>query len=548
MDSKWWKKAVVYQIYPKSFYDSNGDGIGDLNGITEKLDYLTSLGVDVIWISPMYSSPMVDNGYDISDYYQVNPIFGTNEDMELLLAESRKRGMKIILDLVVNHCSDQHAWFQKALKEPESEEAGYFYFMKTEDGKEPNNWRSNFGGSVWTELPDGRWYYHTFSKEQPDLNWENPRLRQEIYQMINWWLEKGVAGFRVDAITFIKKDLSFLSREPEKGHRYPIENLTDYPGIGDFLTEMKEQCFGRYACMTVAEAPGVLKDHLSNYAGEDGYFSMIFDFSWENMEDETDKSSVEAVERWKKKIFDSQQTASAIGWNGIFLENHDQSRCVNKFLENKDLNFYSASAMATLYFFLRGTPFIYEGQEIGMTNAVWNDIDEMDDVRAKEMYREAVWQNSNPQKVLEYFGELGRDNARTPMQWNAGPNAGFTDGNPWLKVNENYREINVADQEGREDSLLSYYKKLTALHHQAPYEELFAEGSIKPVLIEFPAVIAYERHWKGRTVIVIINYKNTDQVIPCPGKNCILNNYPVLSEEEEKLSLMPYQAIVFDGK
>lgn len=257
MKNNWWKESVVYQIYPQSFMDSNGDGIGDFNGIIQKLDYLQNLGVDVLWICPMYASPLVDNGYDISDYYKVNPIFGTNEDMEHLIEEAQKRKIKIILDLVVNHCSDQHEWFQKAMKDPNCEEASYFYFRTTENDKEPNNWRSNFGGSVWSRLPDGRWYYHTFAKEQPDLNWECKELRQKIYEMINWWLEKGIAGFRIDAITFIKKDLSFASRPTNDGELYPVEKLTDYKGIGTFLDEMKEQCFDKYNCMTVAEAPGV---------------------------------------------------------------------------------------------------------------------------------------------------------------------------------------------------------------------------------------------------------------------------------------------------
>lgn len=256
MKNNWWKESVVYQIYPQSFMDSNGDGIGDFNGIIQKLDYLQNLGVDVLWICPMYASPLVDNGYDISDYYKVNPIFGTNEDMEHLIEEAQKRKIKIILDLVVNHCSDQHEWFQKAMKDPNCEEASYFYFRTTENDKEPNNWRSNFGGSVWSRLPDGRWYYHTFAKEQPDLNWECKELRQKIYEMINWWLEKGIAGFRIDAITFIKKDLSFASRPTNDGELYPVEKLTDYKGIGTFLDEMKEQCFDKYNCMTVAEAPG----------------------------------------------------------------------------------------------------------------------------------------------------------------------------------------------------------------------------------------------------------------------------------------------------
>lgn len=559
MAAEWWKKAVVYQIYPRSFKDSNGDGIGDLNGITEKLDYLKELGVDVIWVSPMYCSPMDDNGYDISDYYKVDPMFGTNDDMDRLLAEAGKRGMKVILDLVVNHCSDEHQWFVKAKQDPDCEEAGYFYFRRKEDGGEPNNWRSNFGGSVWTELPDGRWYFHTFSKKQPDLNWENPKLREKIYEMINWWLEKGVAGFRVDAITFIKKDLTFASRETEDGLRYPIENLTDYPGIGDFLAEMKEKCFDLHDCMTVAEAPGVGEETFRRYAGEHGYFSMIFDFTWENMEGEADKSSVEAVERWKQRILKSQRFTSEIGWNGLFLENHDQSRCVNKYLEKDQIGYAGASAMAVMYFYLYGTPFIYQGQEIGMTNAVWNSIEEMDDVRAKGMYQEALEQKQDPQKVLEYFGELGRDNARTPMQWCDEKNAGFTEGTPWLKVNENYQGINVKAQEARDDSLLAFYRRLTALRHQEPYASVFAEGTVRPVMEELPAVIAYEREWNGRTVTVAVNFKKTEQEIPAihgalsaagnPTEGtCLLSNEGEPERIGERYLLKAYQAVVFDGK
>ncbi len=543
--TEWWKNAVVYQIYPKSFKDSNGDGIGDLDGITEKLDYLNDLGVNVIWINPIYCSPMADNGYDISDYYRVNPIFGCNEDMERLLAEAGKRNIKILLDLVVNHCSDEHPWFQKAVADPDCEEAGYFYFKTTSDGKAPNNWRSNFGGSVWSQLPDQRWYYHTFSSKQPDLNWENPKLREKIYDMINWWLDKGVAGFRIDAITFIKKDLTFASRETGDGHLYPIENLTDYPGIDAFLSELKEKTFSRYDCMTVAEAPGVGEKTFRSYAGKDGFFSMIFEFNWENMEGETDKYDTAAVERWKDKIFQSQKFTYKNGWSGVFLENHDQSRCANKFLEEKCRNYSSITALAVLYFFLYGTPFIYQGQEIGMRNALWKNIDEMDDLRAKGMYYEAIERNDDPDKVLKYFEELGRDNARTPMQWNDNANAGFTEGTPWMKVNENYPAINVAEQEQNPSSILSFYKKVTRLRRDPKYRETFAEGSFSPLYENIPALIAYTRKRDVQTITVIVNFKNECQAIPSVNGKCILNNNDSLLTKENRLLLQPYQAIVF---
>lgn len=539
MKNNWWKESVVYQIYPQSFMDSNGDGIGDFNGIIQKLDYLQNLGVDVLWICPMYASPLVDNGYDISDYYKVNPIFGTNEDMEHLIEEAQKRKIKIILDLVVNHCSDQHEWFQKAMKDPNCEEASYFYFRTTENDKEPNNWRSNFGGSVWSRLPDGRWYYHTFAKEQPDLNWECKELRQKIYEMINWWLEKGIAGFRIDAITFIKKDLSFASRHTNDGERYPVENLTDYKGIGIFLDEMKEQCFDKYNCMTVAEAPGVDDAAFERYAGKNGYFSMIFDFGWENMEGENDKSSIHAVERWKKKMFTHVAHNSGIGWSAIFLENHDQSRCLNKFLERENISFYSASALASIYFFLYGTPFIYQGQEIGMTNVKWKNINDMDDIRAKRTYEEAVGQGKDPEEVLAYFSELGRDNARTPMQWDDSENGGFTCGKPWIKCNDNYRTINVQSEVNDPDSLYNYYKRLIQCYHD--HADIVRQAEFRPMYEEYPGLFAYEREVNGKGLLVIVNFTNEKLMFQKIDQKCELCNY----HETESEWLQPYEARIY---
>lgn len=539
MKNNWWKESVVYQIYPQSFMDSNGDGIGDFNGIIRKLDYLQNLGVDVLWICPMYASPLVDNGYDISDYYKVNPIFGTNEDMEHLIEEAQKRNIKIILDLVVNHCSDQHEWFQKAMKDPNCEEASYFYFRTTENDKEPNNWRSNFGGSVWSRLPDDRWYYHTFAKEQPDLNWECKELRQKIYEMINWWLEKGIAGFRIDAITFIKKDLSFASRPTNDGKLYPVEKLTDYKGIGTFLDEMKEQCFDKYNCMTVAEAPGVDDAAFERYAGKNGYFSMIFDFGWENMEGENDKSSIHAVERWKKKMFTHVAHNSGIGWSAIFLENHDQSRCLNKFLERENISFYSASALASIYFFLYGTPFIYQGQEIGMTNVKWKNINDMDDIRAKRTYEEAVGQGKDPDEVLAYFSELGRDNARTPMQWDDSENGGFTCGKPWIKCNDNYRTINAQSEVNDPDSLYNYYKRLIQCYHD--HADIVRQAEFRPMYEEYPGLFAYEREVNGKGLLVIVNFTNEKLMFQKIDQKCELCNY----HETESEWLQPYEARIY---
>ncbi len=556
----WWRNAVVYQIYLRSFQDSNGDGIGDLKGVIERLPYLQELGIDVIWLSPMFQSPMDDNGYDISDYYRVDSVFGQDEDMDRLIKEAKEYGIRIILDLVINHCSDEHEWFRRAVRDEGCEEAGYFYFKRTEDGKEPNNWRSNFGGSVWSQLPDGRWYYHTFSPKQPDLNWENPRLRREVYKIINWWLGKGIAGFRVDAITFIKKDLSFASVETLDGERYPVENFENYPGIDDFLAELKRETFDKHDCFTVAEAPGVGNEDFKKYTGEDGFFSMIFDFSWESMEGEADKSSVDAIERLKKRILDNQQFMSRNGWCGIFLENHDQARCLNRYLEKADRGYHSASALATLYFFLYGTPYIYEGQEIGMVNAVWNSVDELADTRAKITWKERLEQGEDEKGLLEYFNHWGRDNARTPMQWNDGKNAGFTDGKPWLKVQDGYREVNVERQREDPGSLLSYYKKLIALRRDEALADIMGNGGFYPMHEAGQGIIAYRRASNGKAILVIVNLLNRENALNRENlteghpdgktidelfsEGILLNNYMGIEINSKKLVLRPYQALV----
>lgn len=554
---QWWKNAVVYQVYPRSFQDSNGDGIGDLKGVEERLPYLQKLGIDVIWLSPIYQSPMDDNGYDISDYYQIDPVFGTSTDMDRLIEEADKRGIRILLDLVVNHCSDEHVWFRRACEDENSKEAGYFYFRRTEGDEAPNNWRSNFGGSVWSRLADGRWYYHTFSPKQPDLNWENPLLRQEIYRMINWWLQKGIAGFRVDAITFIKKDLSFASVETADQTLYPVENFENYPGIEAFLSELKRETFDKYDCFTVAEAPGVEEEDFAKYAGEDGFFSMIFDFGWESMEGEADKASVEAVERLKKRLFDSQRFISRYGWCGTFLENHDQARCLNRYLDQKDRNRYSASALATLYFFLYGTPYIYEGQEIGMENPIWASLDELKDTRARITCQERLKQGQTEKEVLEYFSAWGRDNARTPMQWDDSENAGFTKGSPWMKVRDDYREVNVEKQWKEPASLLLYYQKLIRLRKET-LQDVMIHGSFVPILEAEEGVIAYQRIAGENVLSVVVNMVNQKHTLSIesrkglpydmPGTVLLLNNYEEMTRTDEGLLLQPYQAFVIQHK
>lgn len=370
-------------------------------------------------------------------------------------------------------------------------------------------------------------------------NWECKELRQKIYEMINWWLEKGIAGFRIDAITFIKKDLSFASRPTNDGELYPVEKLTDYKGIGTFLDEMKEQCFDKYNCMTVAEAPGVDDAAFERYAGKNGYFSMIFDFGWENMEGENDKSSIHAVERWKKKMFTHVAHNSGIGWSAIFLENHDQSRCLNKFLERENISFYSASALASIYFFLYGTPFIYQGQEIGMTNVKWKNINDMDDIRAKRTYEEAVGQGKDPEEVLAYFSELGRDNARTPMQWDDSENGGFTCGKPWIKCNDNYRTINVQSEVNDPDSLYNYYKRLIQCYHD--HADIVRQAEFRPMYEEYPGLFAYEREVDGKGLLVIVNFTNEKLMFQKIDQKCVLCNY----HETESEWLQPYEARIY---
>ena len=368
---------------------------------------------------------------------------------------------------------------------------------------------------------------------------ECKELRQKIYEMINWWLEKGIAGFRIDAITFIKKDLSFASRPTNDGELYPVENLTDYKGIGTFLDEMKEQCFDKYNCMTVAEAPGVDDAAFERYAGKNGYFSMIFDFGWENMEGENDKSSIHAVERWKKKMFTHVAHNSGIGWSAIFLENHDQSRCLNKFLERENISFYSASALASIYFFLYGTPFIYQGQEIGMTNVKWKNINDIDDIRAKRTYEEAVGQGKDPDEVLAYFSELGRDNARTPMQWDDSENGGFTCGKPWIKCNDNYRTINAQSEVNDPDSLYNYYKRLIQCYHD--HADIVRQAEFRPMYEEYPGLFAYEREVNGKGLLVIVNFTNEKLMFRKIDQKCVLCNY----HETESEWLQPYEARIY---
>lgn len=556
MEKKWWKEAVAYQIYPKSFYDSNGDGIGDLRGIIEKLDYLVDLGINIIWISPFFKSPMVDNGYDISDYYAVDPIFGSNADLEELIEAASQRGIKLLFDLVVNHCSDQHEWFQKAIADPNSKERDYFVIRKAD---QLTNWRSIFGGSVWTKLPgsEDEYYMHVFAKEQPDLNWENPELRQEIYKMINYWLDKGIGGFRVDAIVYLKKNQAFPDFPSDGPDGLASVNLgsQNQAGIGEFLTELKAATFQNYDCVTVGEAFGVPLAQLPEYSGENGYFSMIFDFSY----DVPDGTNGEpwyvrkpwTVKEWQQKVYQSQKILKEFGiWSPNHMENHDSARVVNRFFEADQINFASTTMIGALDFFLRGTPFIYQGQELGMKNATIKDPNVFDDIQTKDQYQVALAANFSTSEALKAVLHRSRDNARTPMQWQDEIYAGFSSAQPWLPVNDDYREYNVATERNDANSILNFYRRMIEIRQKSAYREILIYGDFRPVYLDLDNIVAYDRHLAGKTVRVICNFQNQAIELQKYRQNekyqLILSNDAYSTNQEQLLQLNPYQVILVE--
>ncbi len=544
MERKWWHDKVAYQIYPKSFLDTNGDGIGDLKGIISKLDYLKELGIDIIWLSPIYQSPFVDQGYDISDYYAIASEFGTMEEFDELLAEAKKRGMYIIMDLVINHCSDKHEWFQKALADPEGEYADYFYFRKGKNGNPPSNYRSYFGGSCWEPvLGTDKYYLHMFAKEQPDLNWENPKLKQEIYNMINWWLEKGLAGFRIDAIINIKKNLEFPDFEPDgtDGMAGCWKMVESVNGVGELLEELKEHTFQKYDAFTVAEVFNMKEGELPQFIGENGHFSTIFDFSAHCLSDGEhgwyDAPEME-FKKWRETVIKAQLEIQKTGFEANIIENHDEPRGVSRFLPEYARTPAGTKMLGTVSLLLRGIPFIYQGQEIGMQNAVWNSIDEYDDISTKDQYhlaREAGFSNEEALKVCD---RMSRDNARTPMQWSNKEHAGFTTGTPWLKANSNYTAINVESQETQPDSVLNYYRKLTALRKSKEYKEVFTYGTFASVYENTETVMAYYRVDSEKRVLVVANFgkEQVELKLEYPIKRVLLRNQEGAPAEDKQKS------------
>lgn len=554
MKKKWWMGKVAYQIWPKSFADSNGDGIGDLEGIIGKLDYLKDLGIDIIWISPVYKSPLVDQGYDISDYYDINPLFGDLETMDRLLAEAKKRDMYIVMDLVVNHCSDEHEWFKKACADPDGEYGKYFYIAEKKDGKLPCNWRSYFGGSVWEPIPGtDKYYFHAFHKKQPDLNWENPKVRQEVYKMMNWWFERGIAGFRIDAIINIKKKLPFCDYEPDRddGMVSIVRMLEDAEGIGEFLEEMKHETFDKYDAFTVGEVFNEKDSELREFIGENGHFSSKFDFAPEICGKGGAWYEHETVtpEMYKNAIFDSQLRVADIGFLSNIIENHDEPRGVCRYIPDGDLNDTSKKALAAVYFFLRGIPFIYQGQEIGMENCPFESIDQIDDISSKDEYkvcRDAGYSEEESMKLLRVYS---RDNARTPVQWSDEENAGFSTHEPWMIVNPNYKEINLAKQKDDRNSVYAFYKQMIALYKDPAYHETLTFGRFEPYMRETKNLIAYYRRGEGQTLLVLANFQNEPQTVMLPEAtdNVILNNCASVDVDDNgRITLGGYQAVMIE--
>ena len=554
MVRKWWHDKVAYQIYPKSFLDTDGDGIGDLRGVIRKLDYLKGLGVDIIWLSPVYRSPFVDQGYDISDYYAIAPEFGTMEDFDELLAEAKKRDMYLIMDLVINHCSDQHEWFRRALADPDGEYADYFYFRKGKDGKAPSNYRSYFGGSTWEPVPGTDQYYlHMFAKEQPDLNWNNPRLKKELFDMVNWWLEKGVAGFRIDAIINIKKDTAFpdYPADGTDGLVSCTRMVEEVDGVGELLEELKKETFEKYGAFTVAEVFNMKEDELREFIGDNGHFSTMFDFSAAVLsggEKGWHTAGEISFEEWRSALFASQMEGQKVGFKANIIENHDEPRGVSRYLPDHARNTRGIQMLGTTSVLLRGIPFLYQGQELGMTNCLFDSIEEYDDISTKDQYKVALEAGLTEADALKAVARFSRDNSRTPMQWSDEENAGFTCGKPWLKVNPNYTQVNAAREEKDKDSVLHYYRQLLALRKSDAYRETFTYGEFRPAFEEEKDIFAFYRITPEQKILVAANYGTVERklVLPSGIKKQLLCNNGRINAAGSRIGLGSCDAIVLE--
>lgn len=560
MKKQWWKESVVYQVYPRSFYDSNGDGIGDLRGIIEKLDYIKELGVDVIWLCPVYRSPNDDNGYDISDYYDIMDEFGTMADWKELLAEVHKRGMKLIMDLVVNHTSDEHPWFIESRSSKDNKYRDYYIWRPGKNGREPNNWESTFGGSAWEyDEKTGEYYLHLFSKKQPDLNWENPAVRNDIYQMMTWWLDQGIDGFRMDVINFISKDMRFPDAPNPEGKKYVPggQFYVNGPRIHEFLQEMNRKVLSKYDCMTVGEMPGVTVDDAILYtAPERKELNMVFTFEHMDLDSgpggKWDLRPLQ-LSRLKKVLAKWQTGLHGRGWNSLYWNNHDQPRIVSRFGDDGKYRVESAKMLATVLHMMQGTPYIYQGEEIGMTNVRFSSIDHYRDIETLNMYKVKVLEEGqDEEKVMESIYAKGRDNARTPMQWDDSPNAGFTTGTPWIGVNPNYKEINVRQALADKNSIFYYYQKLIRLRKTYP---IIVYGDFTLLDPENEETFAYIRCYNGEKLLVVSNWTGEEVLFTMPEtaeftpRELLIANYDdAVIPPGRVLVLRPWEALVYRGE
>ncbi|MBO6258763.1 MAG: alpha-glucosidase [Succinivibrio sp.] len=549
----WWHGKIAYQIYPKSFADSNGDGIGDLRGIISKLDYLKDLGVDILWLSPIFASPFIDNGYDIADYRNIAPVFGSMDDFDELVEQARKRGLKIILDLVVNHCSSENAMFKKALKDPFGKEASYFYFVKGKDGRAPDNLRSYFGGSVWEKVEgyDDLYYLHYFAREQPDFNWNNKELREKVYEMVNWWLDKGVSGFRIDAIMNIVKDTSFPGLPPDNNNdgMCAANKMTAKLSFKakEYLKELRDRTFLGHDAFTVGEAFGLNDSILPDYLGDDGCFGSIFDFTArEVFEKEPGYYAYPEVDIafYRDSNFSMQEKANTLGFVAPIIENHDEPRAISLYLKPSQQNKHGAKALATAFMFLRGIPFIYEGQELGMTNTRFDSIDEFNDLSAFEEYRKCKEHGLGDEEALKVLNLHSRDHGRTPMLWDNSVNAGFSQAKPWLKIHQDYETLNVKAELADPDSTLNYYRKLTRLRKDPRYVECFTYGVFRAGDTSDREIVCYNRHSDAMDIMIFVNFSDSERKIQLPEDAQLL----ISSEKAElitgTLTVQPCSAVV----
>ncbi|RDI36891.1 glycoside hydrolase family 13 protein [Falsibacillus pallidus] len=557
MNQTWWKESVVYQIYPRSFMDSNGDGIGDIKGITSRMDYLKELGIDVIWLSPVFKSPNDDNGYDISDYQKIMDDFGTMEDFDEMLDAAHQRGIKLMMDLVVNHSSDEHQWFIESKSSKDNEKRDWYIWKPGKDGKEPSNWEAAFKGSVW-EYDEGtdEYYLHLFSKKQPDLNWENPRLRKEIYKMMNWWLEKGIDGFRMDVINFISKDTDYPDGKVAEGKKYGDGSpyFMNGPRIHEFLQEMNKEVLSKYDTITVGEAPGVTPEEAKLYTGSDrNELHMVFQFEhmglgdgpegkWSNLSWKlTDLKKV--MTRWQKGLEED-------GWNSLYWNNHDQPRVVSRFGNDKEYRVESAKMLATCLHMMQGTPYIYQGEEIGMTNVQFDSIDQYRDIETLNAFKELTSENRmSEEEMMASIYARGRDNARTPMQWNAEEHGGFTEGTPWIEVNPNYKEINVEKALGDQESIFYYYQKLIKLRKE---NKAIVYGNYDLLLEDDEQIYAYTRTLGEEKLLIICNFTKDSTLFTLPSgieynsSELLISNYAIGEGTSiDSIEMKPFEARVY---